>query len=151
MLSSLEKQTILSALRNGLGLTHACYGLHRSVKDVSDFIRATSAFELECNQSAIMGYQTMLVAMNDAQNRKAWDRWKTSRVYIDQFVTSLNLWECLGTPASWTFMAIVSGIKKCKTVAETATAFGFSIQDFQLKLYEDTKLVTWLIQNGFQI
>jgi hypothetical protein len=150
-LSALEKQTIVAALRNGLGLTHACRGLHRHPMEVSDFIRQTPVFELECNQSVIAGYQTILVGMNDAANKKAWEKWRTSHQYINQFVTSVNLWQSLGKKEETQFNKIVVALKHCKTLPETATALGFTDIEFHEFIYKDSKLVHWFIQNGHSI
>lgn len=151
MLSTLERQTIVAALRNGLGLTHACRGLHKHPRDVSEFIKQTPAFELECNQAAIMGYQTILVGMNDAQNKKAWEKWRQSNIWIHQFINTVNLWESMGVPADWDFQKIVLAIKHCKTIPETATAMGFTEVEFHNKMYQEPKLIQWLMQSGFQI
>lgn len=151
MLNTLEKQTILAALRNGLGLTHACAGLHKSPKDVSEFILATPAFQLECNQATIGGYQSILLSMNDAQNKKAWEKWRTANAYIQQFITSVVLWESMGNPVGWEFIKVTMTIRKCKTLPEAATALGFEEIDFHSKLYTDEKIIHWLIQNGFNI
>lgn len=151
VLNTLEKQTILAALRNGLGLTHACRGLHKHPRDVSAFIQATPPFALECQQQAIAGYQQLLVGLNDAQNKKAWEKWRSGRAFIDTFISTVNLWESFCTPADFSFQKTVLAIKHCKTLPETATAMGFTEIEFQERIYQDSKLIQWLIQNNYQI
>jgi hypothetical protein len=151
MLNHLEKQTIISALRNGLGLTHACSGLHKHPKEVSEDIRTTDNFELECNQALSRGYQEILVSMNDSSNKKLWAKWKDSRSYIDTFIKTLNLWESQGTPDMFSFELVTLSLHYCKTLPETATALGMTEMEFRKKIYTDNKLVHWLIQTGHQI
>lgn len=151
MLNQIEQNTILSALRNGLGLTHACRGLHRSPKEVSEFIITTAQFHTQCQQQCIAGYQAIIIDLNTSQNKKAWDRWRTSRSYIEQFISTLNLWESFCKKEDFNFMNATLSIKHCKIIPEAATAMGFTEIEFQTEIFKDTKLIQWLLQNGHEV
>lgn len=151
MLTDLEKNTILASLQNGLGLTAACMGLHKHPRDVSEFIRLNPSLELECNKILIRGYQTIIGALNDAGSKKRWDKWKDNQNYLARFITTLNLWECICTPADFTFERFTVTIKRCKQIEETATAMGMTDLELWDRIYKDEKLIQWLMQNGYQI
>jgi hypothetical protein len=151
ILSDLEQKTILASLQNGLGLTSACMGLHRSPKEVSEFIQANQEFQLECNKILIRGYQTIMGALNDSGSKKRWDKWKDNKDYLAHFITTLNLWESICRPADYSFERFTVAIKRCKLIEETATAMGMTDIELWDRIYKDEKLVQWLMQNGYQI
>lgn len=151
MLTDLEKNTILSSLQNGLGLTSACAGLHRHPREISEYIRLNPNLELECQKILIRGYQTIMAALNDAGSKKKWDKWKDNREYLTRFITTLNLWESICAPADYSFERFTVAIKRCKLIEETATAMGMTDMELWDKIYKDEKLVQWLMQNGYQI
>lgn len=151
MLSEIEKQTILASIRNGLGLTSACVGLHLDPEKVSEFIRLHPDFSLDCQKQAIAGYVNLLAAMNDAANKKVWDKWKTNRSYIDTFITKVNLWGAFCKASEFSFENFTLAIKHCRTINETATAMGMTETDLWRVIYKDFRLVQWLMQNGFNV
>lgn len=151
ILGVIEQTTIKSSLMNGLGLTHACRAMHLHPRDVSEFIEATPNFKKECLQYLTQGYQTLLMGMNDSMNKKAWEKWRGNRAYLEMFVNELNLWECRGKPDNWTFLTVAMAIRQCKIIAEAATSLGFTEEGFMMKIYEDPKLVHWFIQNNIPI
>ncbi len=132
-------------------MSHACKGLHLSTKEVSEFIISNDNFNLECNKNLIAGYQTILIGLNDSTNKKNWAKWKDGRMYIDHFVSTLNLWESFCKRDEYSFLKVTMAIKHCKTFLETATAIGMSEEEFHSTVYQDEKLVQWLLQNGYQI
>lgn len=150
-MTELEKQTILATLRNGLGLTYGCKGIHRDPREVSNFINENELFQAACRTQLIAGYQTLIVAMNDAGHKKSWDRWRAQRGNIELFIMGLNLWESLFTAKDWSFENFTMAIRECKTVPETATAMGMLEREIWQKIYQDAKLVQWLMQNNFQV
>lgn len=150
-LSATEQATILAALRNGLGLTNACLGLQLEPKQVSAYIRQDKTFESNCRQQLIIGFQTLVLAMNDASHKKIWDRWRATKDNLNVTIKDLNLWEGLFTPADWSFENFTIAIRSCKTIEEAATAMGFTIQEIWQKIYQDHNLLKWLIQNGYSI
>jgi hypothetical protein len=150
-MTEMERNTVLSSLQNGLGLTSACNGLHVHPKDVSDFILANQEFHQQCQRILISGYQHIMSGLNDAASKKKWDRWKDSHTYLSRFITTLNLWESMGTPATYSFEKFTVAIKRCKQIEETATALGLTDLQLWERIYKDSKLVQWLMQNGYQI
>jgi hypothetical protein len=150
-LEKLEKQTIIAALRNGLGLTHACSGLQKSPKDISEYIRANPDFELELNEHIVSGYQLILNSINDLSNRGSWSKWSSQRSYMDHFINRIHLWESFCSKKEFSFQNFTIAIRQCKTIQEAATAMGFSEREMLDEIYKDTKLIQWLMQNGFII
>lgn len=151
MLTPLERQTILASLRNGLGLTHVCRGLHKHPKEVSDDIKGDPEFHLDCNKQSIAGYQSIVIELNQANSRKAWEKWRTHRIYIDAFISQVNLWESFCSKENFSFSNFTLCFKQCKTIPETATAMGFTETELFEQIYKDSKLVHWMIQNNLPI
>lgn len=151
MLTELEKQTILAALRNGLGLTHACKGIHKDVRAISEYIKGEEFFQNQCRQQLIAGYQTLVVAMNDAGNKKSWERWRAQRSNLEIFITGLNLWESSCTAKDWSFRNFTMAVRDCKTIPETATAMGLTEEEIWTHIYSNADLVKWLMQNNYPV
>jgi hypothetical protein len=151
MLTSLEKQSVLASLRNGLGFTRACSVINISPEEATKEILADAEFEMKCKDILIQGQQAVLQMMNEALNEKKLIGWQQSKEKIDAFVNTLNLWDSAGRSEDFTGDFVFQVLNRCKTVPEAATALGMSEPEFVRKVYADPKLAAWMIQNGYQI
>lgn len=151
MLDEYERGILLASLRNGIGLTSACNGLHKSPKAVSEYILSTPSFQLQCQEQLVAGYQVMMKALLDAQNRRVWNKWKDHRTTIDQYITELNYWESFCRREDFNFENFTIALRFCKTLHETATAMGFTLKELIREIYKDKNMIQWLMQNGYQI
>lgn len=150
-LTEIEKNTIYAALQNGLGLTNPCRGLNKSIIEVSALIKSDPSFEMECSARITAGYQLIVMAINNAASKSAWGKWGSHKSTIDNFIISLNLWECICKKKNFGFENCVKALRRCKTIPETATSVGMDESELWSKIYASPGLAQWLLQNGYQI
>lgn len=151
MLLEQDRLTICAALQNGLGFTNPCRGLNQSVIEVSAYIKEHPVFEAECRNRITSGYQLILSAINDSASKGTWDKWRNHRSAIDNFITHLNTWESICKAKNFKFEIFTMAIMRCKTIEETATAVGMDEVELRGKIWTQSGMVQWLIQNGYQI
>ena len=151
ILNELQHQTIYAALCNGLGLTHACKGLQLDPKEVSAYIVDNPTTLHQCKAFITQGYQALLNAINESQNKSRWDKWAKQRDFSQSFIVELALWGDFCSPEEFSFENFTLAIHRYKTLAEVATAMAMSETDLLRRIYDDDKVVQWLIENGFKI
>jgi hypothetical protein len=150
-MGEVEKQTVEAALQNGLGLAHVCKGLHKHPREVSDYMNVHPDFKEACQQRIVSGYQQILMSLNDSVTKKNWGKWRNQRDLLELFIMELHTWESECNAEEFSFIKFTFTLHKCKTLLETAMAMG--LEEIQLleKIYEDQKIVGWLMQNGYKI
>lgn len=149
ILSDNQKQAILATFRNGMGLTVAAKGLQIPIDELSTYLRTDKAFFSECKTQIANGFQYMLSNINTAAAKKHWNNWNYSKTQLQQsFIFNVTLWESFSTKEQWSPAKFMQALKICKTLDETATAMGHTEAEMIERIYSDTNIQLFLMENN---
>lgn len=149
MFNEEDKIAFLSALNTGLGLTAACDLLLMDPKQVSEHIVANQDLHKECIDALKFSAKALLVISNTHLNDEQYEKWKSNNSHIREFIPNLVLWESYKQKKDVVPVDITVAIHVYKTLAELATAIGFTRRELLEYITSNEQLSIYLTEKSF--
>lgn len=147
-LTKLEKEAILAALRNGIGLYSASKGMVIDIKDLSTFISSNEEFQAECVTAIKQGYAQLLSMTNESMAKKHINQWNSRKSLIENFITKVVLWEESKASKETKPRDILIGIQKYQTLEQSAIAHGILPEEVLMFVGQDEHVYNELMWLG---
>lgn len=140
MLNNNDKQVLIAGIQNGIGFTRACELIGMTPRELSDYIRANPDLFKSVTDSHRRYKQFLLSLANDLAKRKNVSGWLNQVRQLKNSPDKLYLWEDFCKRKDVDGKKVIKAHHIIKDKVETATACGFTYEEFFDFITEDKEL-----------